>query len=319
MFNNEPGTFLTEGSGGAVRKSANFLKRVVLITLFCALGFMLSAPSLVQAEDLQQGTPAEQPSANVQPASAADPAELKTSAAPENKPAAKANTRADDGLEISPEIIGQGVGEGNIEAPTINTVFYKATTISGKKLHRDRVDGKIVRATVYVTLKDKNGNVKATVSATPKSGSTWSVKLPAGVEVAEGDTVTAYQELNNVKSPEVTANAEPSKADQITLNMPEGEIWIEHTNSNQINNDEQAEAIEMLKKANPDIANDFESVVFSIDGTDHAYYEVTYTDGSTSGKIEAPEPKNQNGNGILCCSDNRKSPGNRRTDYRYTC
>ena len=291
MFNNEPGTFLTEGSGGAVRKSANFLKRVVLITLFCALGFMLSAPSLVQAEDLQQGTPAEQPSANVQPASAADPAELKTSAAPENKPAAKANTRADDGLEISPEIIGQGVGEGNIEAPTINTVFYKATTISGKKLHRDRVDGKIVRATVYVTLKDKNGNVKATVSATPKSGSTWSVKLPAGVEVAEGDTVTAYQELNNVKSPEVTANAEPSKADQITLNMPEGEIWIEHTNSNQINNDEQAEAIEMLKKANPDIANDFESVVFSIDGTDHAYYEVTYTDGSTSGKIEAPDLK----------------------------
>ena len=293
MFNNEPGTFLTEGSGGAVRKSANFLKRAALITLFCALGFMLSAPSLVQAEDLQQGTPAEQPSANVQPASAADPAGHKTSAAPENKPAAKANTRADDGLEISPEIIGQGVGEGNIEAPTINTVFYKATTISGKNLHRDRVDGKIVRATVHVTLKDKDGKKKATVSVTPTSGKTWSVKLPAGVEVAEGDTVTAYQELNNVKSPEVTAKAQPSKADQITLTMPEGEIWIEQTVANIVNDEEKAEAAAMLKAVNPGIFNDKTKIDFSIGGVGDktAYYEITYDDGSKTGKLPAPDLK----------------------------
>lgn len=293
MFNNEPGTFLTEGSGGAVRKSANFLKRAVLITLFCALGFMLSAPSLVQAEDLQEGTPAEQPSANVQPASAADPAGHKTSAVTENKPAAKADTQAGDGLEISPVIIGQGVGEGNIEAPTINNVFYKATTISGKKLHRDRVDGKIVRATVHVTLKDKNGNVKATVSVTPKSGSTWSVKLPAGVEVAEGDTVTAYQELNNVKSPEVTANAEPSKADQITLTMPVGEIWIEQTVANIVNDEEKAEAAAMLKAVNPGIFNDKTKIDFSIGGVGDktAYYEITYDDGSKTGKLPAPDLK----------------------------
>lgn len=293
MFNNEPGTFLTEGSGGAVRKSANFLKRVVLITLFCALGFMLSAPSLVQAEDLQQGTPAEQPSANVQPASAAAPAGHKTSAVTENKVPAKANTRAGDGLEISPEIIGQGVGEGNIEAPTINNVFYKATTISGKKLHRDRVDGKIVRATVHVTLKDKNGKVKATVSVTPKSGSTWSVKLPAGVEVAEGDTVTAYQELNDVKSPEVTADAEPSKADQITLTMPVGEIWIEQTVANIVNDEEKAEAAAMLKAVNPGIFNDKTKIDFSIGGVGDktAYYEITYDDGSKTGKLSAPDLK----------------------------
>ena len=73
--------------------------------------------------------------------------------------------------------------------------------------------------------------------------------------------------------------------------MPSGEIWIEHPNANLVNKDEQAEAIEMLKKANPDIANDFnlDKIKFSIDYTDHAYYEVTYTDGSTSGKIEAPD------------------------------
>ncbi|MDU3275023.1 hypothetical protein, partial [Varibaculum cambriense] len=290
MFNNEPGTFLTEGSGGAVRKSANFLKRAVLITLFCALGFMLSTPSLVQAEDLQEGTPAEQPSANVQPASAADPAEPKTSAVTENKPDAKANTQAADGLEISPEIIGQGVGEGNIEAPTINNVFYKAKTISGKKLHRERINGKVLRATVHVTLKDKDGTVKATVSVTPKTGSTWSVELPAGVEVAEGDTVTAYQELNNVKSPEVTADAEPSKADQIKLTMPEGEIWIEQTVANIVNDEEKAEAAAMLKAVNPAIAADIKTIDFSIGGVGDktAYYEVTYKDGSKTDKIPAP-------------------------------
>ena len=290
MFNNEPGTFLTEGSGGAVRKSANFLKRAVLITLFSALGFMLSAPSLVQAEDLQQGTPAEQPSTSVQPVNTADPAELKTSAVTENKPDAKANTQADDGMEIGPEIIGQGVGEGNIEAPTINNVFYKAKTISGKKLHRERVNGKVLRATVHVTLKDKDGTVKATVSVTPKTGSTWSVELPAGVEVAEGDTVTAYQELNNVKSPEVTADAEPSKADQIKLTMPEGEIWIEQTVANIVNDEEKAEAAAMLKAVNPAIAADIKTIDFSIGGVGDktAYYEVTYKDGSKTDKIPAP-------------------------------
>lgn len=290
MFNNEPGTFLTEGSGGAVRKSANFLKRAVLITLFSALGFMLSAPSLVQAEDLQQGTPAEQPSTSVQPVNTADPAELKTSAVTENKPDAKANTQADDGMEIGPEIIGQGVGEGNIEAPTINNVFYKAKTISGKKLHRERVNGKVLRATVHVTLKDKDDTVKATVSVTPKTGSTWSVELPAGVEVAEGDTVTAYQELNNVKSPEVTADAEPSKADQIKLTMPEGEIWIEQTVANIVNDEEKAEAAAMLKAVNTAIAADIKTIDFSIGGVGDktAYYEVTYKDGSKTDKIPAP-------------------------------
>ena len=198
-----------------------------------------------------------------------------------------------DGLEIGPEIIDQPVRQSTLPAPTIGKVFYDATTISGANVQRKRVGKKTVRSTVYVTLKDKNGNEKATVSVTPKSGTSWTVNLPGGVTVAAGDTVTAYQTLDGATSDVVTANAQPSKAleNKDKLKMPSGEIWIEHTNSNQVSDDEQAEAIEMLKKANPDIANDFESVVFSIDGTDHAYYEVTYTDKSTSGKIEAPDLK----------------------------
>ena len=197
----------------------------------------------------------------------------------------------DNGLEIGPELIDRPVRQSTLPAPTIGKVFYDATTISGANVQRKRINGKTVRSTVHMTLKDKNGNVKATVSVTPTSGTSWTVNLPGDVTVAAGDTVTAYQTWDGATSDVVTANAEPSMAsgNKDKIKMPAGEIWIEATSSNQLNDDEKAEATEMLNKANPDIANDFKSVNFSIDGTDHAYYEVTYTDGSTSGKIEAPD------------------------------
>ncbi len=181
--------------------------------------------------------------------------------------------------------------KGAIEAPEINAVFYGAKTISGKKLHRDRVGNKTVRATVYVKLTDKSGVVKADVSVTPKSGTTWSVDLPANVKVAEGDTVTVYQQLGEDKSPEVTKDAEPSKAFTVTLTMPSGEIWIEQYVANIVNKDEAAEAEALLKKANPDIANDIKSVEFKITGIDPnkvASYVVTYTDDSKTEEIQAP-------------------------------
>lgn len=177
----------------------------------------------------------------------------------------------------------------DVKAPTINPVFYDATTITGGNLAKARVNKKLVIATVHVILKGEDATVKATLSDNPTKGTTWSVNLPDGVKVAKGDTVTVYQQIGEDKSPEVTENAKQSKAATVTLTMPTGEIWIEQTSSNQVNDDEQAEAIEMLKKANLDIANDFDltKTKFSIDSTDHAYYEVTYTDGSTAGKIEA--------------------------------
>ena len=184
-----------------------------------------------------------------------------------------------------------------IPVPTVDPVLYDATTISGDKVHKAKVQvGKkkqTVIATVHVTLKDKDGTVKATLEVTPKSGTKWKVKLPEGKKVEEGDTVTVYQQLGEDKSPEVTATAQQSKADlnKDKLKMPSGKIWIEQTSSNQVNDDEQAEAVQKLKDANPDIAGDIKSVKFSIDGTDHAYYEVTYTDNTTSGKVEAPNLK----------------------------
>ncbi|WP_231477452.1 hypothetical protein [Propionimicrobium sp. BV2F7] len=275
---NEAGSFLAVNSGRAVRKFANFLKRLAAIALVCVLGFTLSSSSLANAEDQQIGSRA---------------GEQSVSPTLENTPGFEATLQSGDGLEIGPEIIGQPV-RGTIPAPTIKKVFYDATTISGGNVQRKRVKGVgTVRSTVYVTLKDKNGNEKATVSVTPTSGTAWTVNLPNNIKVAPGDTVTAYQTLLGDTSPVVTANAQPSKAleNKDKIKMPVGEIWIEQTNANIVNNDEQAEAIEMLKNANPDIANDFKSVNFSIDGTEHAYYEVTYTDGSTSGKIEATDLK----------------------------
>ena len=139
--------------------------------------------------------------------------------------------------------------EGDIQVPTINDVFIGDKTISGAKLHRGRIGGKQARGTVHVTLKGKDGVEKAKVSVTPRSGTTWSVKLPEGVKVEEGDTVTAYQEFDGQKSTVATANAKPSKASTVTLKMPTGEIWIEQTSSNIVNEDEKAEAVDLLKKS----------------------------------------------------------------------
>ena len=196
-----------------------------------------------------------------------------------------------DDLEIGPEIIGQPMGQINVKAPTVDPVLYDATTISGGNLAKARINKKNVIATVHVTLKGEDGTVKATLSVTPKRGTTWKVDLPSGVKVAKGDTATVYQQIGEDKSPEVTAKAQPSKASTVTLTMPSGEIWIEQTSANIVNEDEQAEAVQLLKDANAAIAGDIKSVKFSIDGTEHAYYEVTYKDNSTTGKVEAPNLK----------------------------
>ncbi len=196
-----------------------------------------------------------------------------------------------NGLEVGDEIVPVGVRSVEVKAPTVNPVFYDATTISGDNLAKARVNKQIVIATVHVTLKGEDGTVKATLSDAPTKGTAWKVGLPGGVKVAKGDTVTVYQQIGEDKSLEVTAKAQASKASTVTLTMPTGEIWIEQTSSNIVNDDEQAEAIEMLKNANTDIVNDFKAVKFSIEGTDHAYYEVTYSDGSTSGKIAAMDLK----------------------------
>lgn len=175
--------------------------------------------------------------------------------------------------------------EGVLE-PTINKVFYGATTISGAGVQRARVSGKTVRGVIHVELRN-NIKTKASSAINP-TGSTWKFVLPENVKVEFGDFIKVYQTFNGSNSETVTVNAEPSMAynHKSDLRMPSGEIWIEQTSSNIVSGDEQVEAIEMLKKVNPSIKNDFDlkKTKFSIDGTEHAYYEITYTDDSVSEK-----------------------------------
>ncbi len=272
-----PGSFIAL-AGRALLKPAHVFRKSLIVTLACALGLTLSTPSLAQAEDLQMSSQADEQS---------------VSPAPVSTPEVETDTQLGDGLEIGPEIIGQPVGAA-IPAPTVNQVFYDDTTISGANVQRKRVGGKVVRSTVYVTLKGKDGNEKATVSVTPKSGTAWTVSLPNGVKVAPGDTVTVYQTLENDTSSEVTINAEPSKAflNKDKIKMPVGEIWIEQAGAaNIVNAEEQAEALRLVQEANPDIAGDIKSVELKISGTSQpktGTINVTYTDGTKSGEIEAP-------------------------------
>ena len=193
------------------------------------------------------------------------------------------------GLEIGPEIASDRVTAA-VKKPLVNDVLYDATTISGANLAKAKVNKKTVIATVHVTLKGKDGRVKATLSDSPTTGTKWKVDLPAGVKVEEGDTVTVYQQIGEDKSPEVTKTAQAPKASSVTLKMPTGEIWIEQTSSNIVNKDEAAEAEDMLKKANPTIAKDIKSVEFKITGEDPktAFYTVTYTDNTKTGELQAP-------------------------------
>ena len=270
-FKNEASSFLAANPGRAVRKFANFLKRLAAIALVCVLGFTLSSSSLANAEDQQIGSRAGEQSVNP---------------TLENTPG--------DGLEIGPEIIGQPVRA--VKPPTVNNVSIGDKTVSGKlTIGAGQRKSRQLDVTIRVIVNRQAGGTEektVTIKYETRS-SNWTVALDS--ELAEGDKVTVTQETRDGISGGVVREVKKTLADQHKdkIKMPSGEIWIEHPDANLVNDDEQAEAIEMLKNANPNIAKDFvpKKTKFSIDGTGRAYYEVTYTDGSTSGKIEATDLK----------------------------
>lgn len=140
-----------------------------------------------------------------------------------------------------------------------------------------------------------NGVVKG--SYTQKKSVKGSVKIKLSEALKEGDKVKAILKGSDgvqiAETEEATAKkAEPKKAEiyKDTLKMPEGEFWIEQYVANIVSEEEKAEALELIKKANPDIAKDIKSVEFKITGIDTktASYVVTYTDNSKSEEISAP-------------------------------
>ena len=141
-----------------------------------------------------------------------------------------------------------------------------------------------------------NGEVKGTYTQEKRVKPSVKIKISEPLKV--GDKVKAILKGSDgaqiAATEEATAKkAKPKKNEEYKdkLKMPTGEIWIEQYVANIVNEEEKAEALDMLKKANTtEIANDIKSIDFEIVGvgTKTASYTVTYDDNSKSDKILAP-------------------------------
>ncbi|NQK46293.1 LPXTG cell wall anchor domain-containing protein, partial [Streptococcus suis] len=147
------------------------------------------------------------------------------------------------------------------EAPVVNAPKAGDTTVTGAAEPG---------STVTVTFPDGS-----TVTTTADEDGNYTVDVPAGVELKEGDkvTATATDEAGNVSEPtEATTTANPSDADENTPNTP-AVTPVEDTNN--LTDDEKAKVKEEVEKANPDLPTGTEVTVGN-DGT----VTITYPDGS---------------------------------------
>ncbi|WP_368388839.1 InlB B-repeat-containing protein, partial [Schaalia turicensis] len=179
--------------------------------------------------------------------------------------------------------------------PTVNNVSAGDKTVSGKiTIGSGQRKAKMLDVIIHVTVnRQAGGTEEKTVAIPPKAKANWEVTLDS--ELVAGDKITVKQEFEGGISEGVVLEVKKSLSDQHKdeLKMPSGEIWIEQAGAaNIVNAEEQAEALRLVKEANPAIADDIKSVELKISGTSQpktAKINVTYTDGTTSGEIEAPD------------------------------
>ncbi|NQN54825.1 LPXTG cell wall anchor domain-containing protein, partial [Streptococcus suis] len=147
------------------------------------------------------------------------------------------------------------------EAPVVNAPKEGDTTVTGTTEPGATVTVNFPDGSTATTTADENGNYK--------------VDVPAGVELKEGDkvTATATDEAGNTSTPtESTTTANPSDADENTPNTPAVTPVEDPSN---LTDDEKAKVKEEVEKANPDLPTGTEVTVGN-DGT----VTVTYPDGS---------------------------------------
>ncbi|HEM6303953.1 TPA: hypothetical protein U2D09_002198, partial [Streptococcus suis] len=147
------------------------------------------------------------------------------------------------------------------EAPVVNAPKEGDTTVTGKTEPG---------ATVTVTFPDGS-----TATTTADEDGNYTVDVPAGVELKEGDkvTATATDKAGNVSEPtETTTTANPSDADENTPKTP-AVTPVEDTNN--LTDDEKAKVKEEVEKSNPDLPTGT-TVEVGNDGT----VTITYPDGS---------------------------------------
>ncbi|WP_165778235.1 InlB B-repeat-containing protein [Schaalia turicensis] len=179
--------------------------------------------------------------------------------------------------------------------PSVNVASAGDKTVSGKiTIGSGQRKAKMLDVIIHVTVnRQAGGTEEKTVVIPPKAKANWEVTL--GSELVAGDKVTVKQEFEGGISEGVVLEIKKGLNDQHKdeLQMPSGEIWIEQAGAaNIVNEEEQAEALRLVKEANPAIAGDIKSVELKISGTSEpktAKINVTYTDDTTSGEIEAPD------------------------------
>ncbi|HEL2052693.1 TPA: hypothetical protein TY426_002328, partial [Streptococcus suis] len=147
------------------------------------------------------------------------------------------------------------------EAPVVNAPKAGDTTVTGTTEPGATVTVTFPDGSTVITTADENGN--------------YTVDVPAGVELKEGDkvTATATDEAGNTSTPtESTTTANPSDADENTPNVP-AVTPVEDPNN--LTDEEKAKIKEEVEKSNPDLPTGTEVTVGN-DGT----VTITYPDGS---------------------------------------
>lgn len=305
---------------GKFRRFGAFVLALSMIFGSSTPAIAVAAPTPIAVEERVEkpaATPAETPKeapakTEVTPAQPEETAPAEKQPVPaktEEKPAvetpaapakAQKNAPAEDGLEIGPENVPEAVGAPTVDKKLklkINPPSIGSQTVSGTGVVGDNRRKKQGDVTITVTVTDSAGTPQETQTLTIKPTDkvvkgAWSV--PLGRKLQNGDVVKATQAIETYISEETSITVQPLMKDRFKdkLTMPTGEIWIEQTSSNQVNDDEQAEALRLLKAANPDIADDIVSAILEIDGTNKAWFkEIKYKDDSKSDRVEAPNLK----------------------------
>ncbi|NQN54930.1 hypothetical protein HPA15_10700, partial [Streptococcus suis] len=146
-------------------------------------------------------------------------------------------------------------------APVVNTPTAGDKTVSGTTEPGATVTVTFPDGTEVTTTADENGNYK--------------VDVPAGVELKEGDKVSAKatDEAGNTSTPtEATTTANPSDADENTPNTP---AVTPVADTNNLTDEEKAKVKDEVEKSNPDLPTGT-TVEVGNDGT----VTITYPDGS---------------------------------------
>lgn len=153
--------------------------------------------------------------------------------------------------------------------PTITLAEAGSKEIKGGGLlGPNRRKSQKITTTIYVTVKNGDTLIEEANTVIEPTNKTkeWVVNLQN--ELVAGYTVYIKQKCNDDMSDEVSIVAKETSASKHkdSIQMPSGDFYLEQFSSNIVSEDEKAEALQMIKDANPSFSDEIESIDFSIKG-----------------------------------------------------